>query len=513
MSGAPTVAPGLLIAERYRLESLVPDRSAHPVPGRSASRVGQLWLAHDEVLARPVAVLVVSDDDPLAPQVLAGARAAAGLTHPALARVYDAGESPGVAFVVTEYFAGGSLEQQLQGGALDPVAAVELVGSIAEAVAAAHRAGIYGMTPAPSRVLFTTSGVPRLAGVALAADPIETVGAAPNAAAERRETAERADTVALAFLLYAGLTGRWPGDPAISALPPAPYAEGHVCTPRQVRGGVPREADVVVTLALGDEQLRRGMPAIDSPLMFATALAPLRAAPDDGHPYGADTAPIPLVDQHRSRITRSWLPLRRRNRIGVAVAVAVLSVAVAGLFWTGPAIYPHFATHANSKASTSPTDTPSTNTPPGSVLVPASVSEFDPYGDHTDPHVDEAPKAIDGDLATAWHTQTFGTSDLGHLKPGVGLLVDLGSNRRVSGVRLHLLGDGTAVTLLDSNGARRPASDTAMTAVATASDAGSDVTLRPSTPTSGRYWLIWLTRVPAGHGGFQGGIAEITFES
>ena len=102
MSGAPAVAPGLLIAERYRLEALVPDRSVGAVPGRSASRVGQLWQAYDELLARSVAVLLVPEDDPLAGQVLAGARAVAGLTNPALAKVYDAGSSPGMTFVVTE---------------------------------------------------------------------------------------------------------------------------------------------------------------------------------------------------------------------------------------------------------------------------------------------------------------------------------------------------------------------------------------------------------------------------
>jgi eukaryotic-like serine/threonine-protein kinase len=195
----------------------------------------------------------------------------------------------------------------------------------------------------------------------------------------------------------------------------------------------------------------------------------------------------------------------------VAIATAVLSVAVAGLFWTGPAIYPHFTSHPNSKPSTSPTDTASGTAAPGSVLTPPAASQFDPYGDHTDPHVREAPKAIDGNPATAWHTQTFGTADLGHLKPGVGLLVDLGSSQRVSGVRLHLLGRGTTVALLESGSP--PASDKAMTNVATATDADSDVTLRPPASTSARYWVVWLTRLPAGANGFQGGIAELTFTS
>lgn len=496
MGGAPTVASGLLIVGRYRLEALIPDRSANPVPDRSASRVGQLWRARDEVLARAVAVLVVGEADPTAARVLAGARAAASLTNPALAKVYDAGEAPGIAFVVTEYFDAGSLEQQLLSGPLDPGPAVDLVADISEAVAALHRVGVYGMTPAPARVLFTSSGVPRLAGVALADEPIE--------------GAERADTVALAHLLYAVLTARWPGDPEISALPPAPLVDGRLRTPRQVRGGVPREVDLVVALACGDTQLGRGLPAITTPAAFTAALTPLRPAADDGHPYGADTAPVPVVDPRR-RPARSWLPARRGARLGMAIGAAVLGVAIAGLFWTtGPKIYPHFDTHR----AAGPTPSATTAGPSATAAItPQHVTEFDPYGDHKDPHVEEAPNAADGNPATAWHTQTFFSAKLGNEKPGVGLLVDLGSARSVSAVRLRLLGTGTSVALLESDGARPPGTDKQMTLVADAAGAGTQVTLRPAKPTTARYWVVWLTQLPSGGGGFRGGVAEMTFES
>src|SRR5690606_25812407 len=56
----------------------------------------------------------------------------------------------------------------------------------------------------------------------------------------------------LAGLLYAALTGRWPGSPA-SAVPEAPVENGVVLRPRQVRAGVPRPLD-----ALCDEVLNIG---------------------------------------------------------------------------------------------------------------------------------------------------------------------------------------------------------------------------------------------------------------
>jgi eukaryotic-like serine/threonine-protein kinase len=508
LSGAPAVAPGLLIAERYRLDAAIPDRSAAAVPGRSASKVGQLWHAHDELLARSVAVLLVPDDDPLLDAVLAGARAIAGLGHPALANVYDAARAPGLAFVVTEYFDGESLDHQLRNGPLEPAAAIDLVAEIAAALSATHAIGVYGLTPAPSRILFTASGLPRLASVALADDS--------RAADDPRRIADaRADTVALAQLLYAALTARWPGESSTSALPAAPYTEGHLCTPRQVRGGVPRELDVLVSRALGDDEVRRGLPEIATPAALFSALAPLRSLPDAGHPFGADTAIIPLVDPRgrTALITRQAAPLlgrRRRFRLGVAAGLTVLAVAIAALFWRGPTIYPHFITHPG---GSTPTPTQTTNAAAGRAVVPRSIAEFDPYGDHTDPHVGEAPLAIDGNAATAWHTQTFGSPALGNLKPGVGLLVDLGEARQISAVQLVLLGDGTTVSLLTGDGDQPPTSEKAMSQVAQAVDAESHVTLRLAQPHQARYWLVWLTKLPKASGGYHGGIAELTFQS
>ena len=49
--------------------------------------------------------------------------------------------------------------------------------------------------------------------------------------------------------------------------------------------------------------------------------------------------------------------------------------------------------------------------------------------------------------------------------------------------------------------------------LAQAVDAPSRVTLRLAQPHQARYWLVWLTKLPKGSGGFHGGVAELTFES
>jgi hypothetical protein len=531
VGGAPAVAPGLLVAERYRIES--------PLSGETETeRVGKLWRAYDEVLARPVAILLVRGDDPGVPEVLAGARAAAGLTHAAVVRVYDAGEAPGLAFVVTEFLSGGSLESQLVIGPLDPAVAVDLLSDLAIGVAAAHNVGLHGLSLTPRSVLFTATGAPRLVGIGLAGytarsaaplpalgvdgpDPASDTVARPPYAGDAGELERgRIDAAGLANLLYAALTARWPGTPVDSALPPAPYTEGHLRTPRQVRGGVPREVDEVVTQALGDETLLRGLPEIVSPAEFAAALAPLRTSTDDAHPYGADSGPIIDLDTRQARLINTRLvPVHVWQRWAVGIGVVLLAVVVAGLLVGGRHGYLSFVRGAEPAAPT-PTATVSPKATPtvaaGAVaqagaIAPGLVTEFDPYGKHDDPHVSEAPRAVDGSDTTAWRTQIYRTADLGKLKPGVGLLMDLGTARKVSAVHLVLVGNGTTVELFESDS--EPANEKAMTLAAAQTGAPSDVTLRLANPTAARYWVVWLTSLPASGTGFQGGIAEMTFLS
>jgi hypothetical protein len=400
-------------------------------------------------------------------------------------------------------------------GPLDPSAAIELVGELAIGVAAAHEAGLHGIALAPRHVLFTSTGQPRLAGIALAghAPGDGEAGASPHVPDADRASRARYDSVGLARLLYATLTARWPGDASESALPPAPYSEGHLCAPRQVRGGVPREVDLLVTQALGDGLLRRGLPEVASPAAFAAALDPLRRALDDGHPYGADTQPVPDAESRGGRRPLAPSTVASRWRWwALGIGVVLLVIALVAFLNPGSTDYLHFATRRDAPQST-PTPTASASARAAAAgLIPMAVKEFDPYGDHTDPHVGEVPRAVDGDLATAWHTQTFKTADFGKLKPGVGLLVDFGSPRKVGAVHLRLVGAGTTLALLDSSGPSSPANDKAMNVAAQPTTAPTDVTLKSVGNTSARYWVIWLTRLPTSGSGFQAGIAEMTFE-
>ncbi len=503
MGAAPAEAPGLLIADRYRVEAALSGVGTQ-------RRVGRLWRARDEVLARPVAILLVAADDPLVPEVLAGAQAAARLAHAAVVRVYDAGEVNGLAFVVTELLAGGSLERALLSAPLDPLAAVDLVAELATGVTAAHAVGLHGLGLTPKSVLFTATGAPRLTGIALARPP----GQPPLDHAAQA----RLDAIGLANLLYAALTARWPGNPADSALPAAPISDGHLRTPRQVRGGVPREVDAVVAQTLGDDAFARVAPPIESPEAFAAALAPLRTAVEQAHPYGADTGPIGELEPRPGLLGAPRLvPARHWRRLSVIAIALLVLIGLGVLFFPGSPAYRSFVAGAPaptaSLSATAAAATPTTTAAAavdGAISV-AAISEFDPYGAHDDPHVSEVPRATDRNGSTSWRTQIFRTADLGKLKPGVGLLVDLGKPQKIGSVVLQLVGAGTNLTLLDSNGSAAPTTDKEMTAAAQQTNAPPQLTLQLTTPTTARYWVVWLTSLPPVSGGFRGGIAEIAF--
>src|SRR5215813_7397533 len=238
--------PGTRLGGRYRLEDRV-----------SASSGWAAWKAIDETLARPVTVLTFARGFPRIADVVTAARAASRLTDARLAQVFDVEEDWDHAYVVMEWVAGDSLEDLLADGPLDPGQGAEIVAQGAEALAVAHAAGVAHLCLDAA-----------LSGVT-ADDPA------------------LADTLGLGKLLYAALTAHWPGGEWPS-LPAAPEIDGHPCSPRQVRAGVPVGIDDVACRVLF-ERTPDGSPLVTTPAMLATALnrvIPAPAAPPPAPGYG-----------------------------------------------------------------------------------------------------------------------------------------------------------------------------------------------------------------------------------
>jgi serine/threonine protein kinase/tetratricopeptide (TPR) repeat protein len=141
-----------------------PDREAPPdVPGYEIlgelgrGGVGVVYRARHRVLGRLVALKMLRADGPDAAEELARLRleaeTLAGLRHPNFVQIYEVGACAGRPFLALEYVDGGTLAQHLAGQPHPPVAAAELVETLARAVHAAHQAGVVHRDLKPANIL------------------------------------------------------------------------------------------------------------------------------------------------------------------------------------------------------------------------------------------------------------------------------------------------------------------------------------------------------------------------
>lgn len=147
---------GMLLASRYRLERRV-----------AASGAGDAWRASDLATGHPVAVRLVRTAR--AGHFLAAARRAAQVSHPGLTRVRDYGRtSPdGTTFVVTDPVGSSSLAAVMQAGPLDPAWVLEVVGQVASALDAVHRAALVHDDIRPWTLMLAPGGTVKLASLGL----------------------------------------------------------------------------------------------------------------------------------------------------------------------------------------------------------------------------------------------------------------------------------------------------------------------------------------------------------
>lgn len=148
------------------------------------------------------------------------------------------------------------------------------------------------------------------------------------------------------------------------------------------------------------------------------------------------------------------------------------------------------------------------STVPGTPLALANVTVLDPVGDEGRA---SAAAAHDGNPATSWSTQHYTTADFGRLKPGVGLLVDLGAPQPVGKVTATMAVPGATVDLRAGNNVPHSAAD--LPVVAAAQQAGGTATYAPNPGTTARYWLVWVSQLPASPEGYRTGISELAFSS
>jgi hypothetical protein len=455
-----------------------------------------IWHATDELLARPVGMYLIPEDHELAEAVIQAARAAATFEDARFVRILDAVRRGGTVHVVYEWLPETRplSEVLASDGPLDPMAAQQMITDAADALARAHAAGLAHLRLQPDTVLLTPTGQVKIFGLCVEAALHSTSATDPA----------RADTRALGRVLHAALTAKWPEGEAFG-LAAAPYENGAICTPRQVRAGVPDAVDAIVDRVLNAHP-REGTP-LRSPAELAAELRQLpRPRPAAGPGPAPDaTGPMATVNHILAPFPASdggWAPsaATRGAQIGV---IGLLVVGLVLLSWQ---IVRAVGSDGNADAS------PSTG--PLQAVRIADVRDFDPApGGDGQENGDQVGLALDGNPDTAWRTDKYTTATFGKLKAGVGLVLDLGRVQTVRQVKLIFPRDGSSVEIRAVNATATTApTDLASYLVADSEeDLGTEQTLRLSFATRTRFLLIWLTKLPRDPaGGYRGGISEVS---
>jgi serine/threonine protein kinase len=527
-----TSEPGTRLGGRYRLE----DRVA-------AAGGWAAWKAIDETLARPVTVFTFAPGFPRLREVVTAARAASRLNDSRFAQVFDVEDDWDHAYIVTEWAAGDSLG----GGPLDAARGARIVAEAAEAMSAAHSAGLAHLCLTPDSLRWTPGGGVKITGLGINA-------ALTGASAEDPALA---DTRRLGMLLYAALTGHWPG-PDCPSLPPAPMADGLPCSPRQVRAGVPAALDEITSQTLMLRNGREGDHALTTPDELAAALlaaippVPIPQLPPTPSPRPASqrsrasayrNTPQPARADHYGRDNEYLYPDEYPDEQGAGYwtdgqrarpvtrgpsagrrgdgspAKAVVIVALVVVLAAVLAFVAFHSLHGGSPGTASsghhPTG-PRTSTA-AATLTPASAQAFED-------NPAAANLAIDNNPATAWQTyQYIGNPVFGGLQNGSGLILNMGHSVRLSSLQVtfgSVAGCDVQIKIGNPSNPSPPQNSpslaesiaNSMTTVAQRSDVSGAVTFSTSSSATGQYILIWFTKLApmATHANkFQGDVYNV----
>jgi serine/threonine-protein kinase len=233
--------------------------------------MAEVYLAHDEVLDRDVAIKVLKDqhagNEEFVRLFRREATSAARLNHPNIVSVYDQGRSEdGTYYIAMEYVPGGTLKDRVLGeGALDPGAATEFASQIAQALGHAHERGVIHRDIKSRNILLTQAGYAKVAdfGIARAATAtttssrpgpiLGTPGYISPEQAMGKPAGPQSDLYSLGVVLYEMLTGTLPyggEDPTSMAFQ---HVHGPLRSPREANPDIPEPLNALTTKLLAKD--------------------------------------------------------------------------------------------------------------------------------------------------------------------------------------------------------------------------------------------------------------------
>jgi serine/threonine protein kinase len=475
-----------LYANRYLLDVQLPNMSHD-----------NCWRAYDQTLNRWVTLHLLDVEDARSHELIESCETAAAIGSRGVIGILDVihhgsldwpgNVDPATSYVgiITSWAQGISIDEYLSHSdhAMPTVQALNIVRGAAMTLSIAHDQGVVHGNLTTKSILFVDSGETRIQGFGI--DRIVNDSVSTSTISD--------DIQSLGAALHVMLTQYGPNqDVAIDAVSRYPRV-----LPSQLRSGIPKAIDELFHAT--QDGTFASMPE------FVEALSITLANLTDTR----EVTQPKIVSENFSTDSES-------GRRWVSVLTASLLVIMLG--WGGWQLLTHnfnpggvpvallpenFADDPLETSSTSPTMQAS---PTQRFATLTAIKDYDPFGNGEE-NPELVSKAIDRDSATAWRTVQYRGADLAG-KPGLGLLLDLGETSKVNSVSIEFSRAGQGVSIYVSGSQTPPLESSEL--LGQVAFSGNSQTIRNSNPKTGRYVLVWLTRLPqVDVGTYQSGITEI----
>lgn len=290
---------------------------------------GEVFLAEDDRLERRVALKIFPSDRSTperAREVQNEVRAISSLNHPRILTIFEVGCEEGADYMATEYVDGETLREVLVRGPLSVRSALEIGIAVAEALTAAHEAGVIHGDIKPENVMIRRDGHVKVLDFGVARlvrskenQPLPFEGTLHYVAPELllgAKPGERSDVFSFGVLLYELLSGDPPFDGGTMDETRAAILEREPRRLRRQNRRVPPSLEAIVNRALTKDPSERYQNASKLLIDLQRAKRELDAE-ELGRAGGGSGTP-------------SWNSSRAR---GILLILALAVLTVAGVGW------------------------------------------------------------------------------------------------------------------------------------------------------------------------------------